>query len=439
LAVAVALVLGAGTAEADTHGWAISDGSAGNWSDGSKWTPVGPPAADDTVHFNDINQTENITVDQNVTVANAWVKWDGVSQSVNSYWTVNLTDDGAGRTVNVTGSLQVMHGATANTGSYAGSAATLALSNLHLVLGAENQQSQLEVGRKLDVGLVDEPTFGILTVSGGSVTAYLNHFVLGRNLGGRGAAYGTVDLSNCTNVMIDVAGNAYLGAYTTVDPQGNYSRGIFKSGGGSVNVSGNLLLADSRTTAYGNGSIGMLYLSNTTFSVGGRALFYGTDSGQTWEYRFAQVYTTVAGSCSGLDLTRDDADALSFSRTNISGKNLNLIDIKFTDGPTARDADNWYWGMRWLGDHETVIEGYRSETYPRLALDVSGLSDAVKREHLRYLKQKWPDTYGSYAGIGDLALDDYIVYDDPAKGGTGYTYIGVYHNPPPAGTVFMLR
>jgi hypothetical protein len=94
--------------------------------------------------------------------------------------------------------------------------------------------------------------------------------------------------------------------------------------------------------------------------------------------------------------------------------------------------------MRWAGNHESVIEGYRGEDYPRLKLDVSGLSDAVKRKHLRYLKQKWPGTYGSYAGIGDLQPNDYIVFDDEALGGTGYTYVGVCALPP-AGTVFMMR
>jgi MYXO-CTERM domain-containing protein len=426
LAVAVALVLGAGTAEADTHGWAISDGSAGNWSDGSKWTPVGPPAADDTVHFNDDNQTEDITVDQNVTIASARVKWDNLSDANGTTWTVNLTDDGAGRTVNVTQGLFVMQGYVNGDHYSYNITANLNLSNLHLVLGSLSQRADLVVGQKTSVPQI-QTVYGNLVVSGGSVTAYLDHFVIGRHTGGSGAARGTVDLSSCTEVMIDLDGNAYVGAYEEAGLS-RYKYGTFKSGGGSVTVSGNLELSDHRTGGItGVGGEGRLYLDNTTFAVGGAARFHGRDwvtsSANYWERRFAQVYTTVAGSCSGLNLTRDDADALSFSRTNISGQNLNLIAIDFTADPTELDDDGWYWGMRWKGDYESDLEEYLNEKYARLTLDVSGLSTDVLDIHRDYLV-----LLGKHNGTAPLDANDFITYDST----TDYTYVGVYaYTPPP--------
>jgi hypothetical protein len=215
MAAVVAAVLGmAGTAGATTYGW-DGGGDGANWSSGTNWNPNAPaggPGSGDIVHHNTLNQTANITVDQNVTIANARVKWDGAGNPVTSYWTANWTDDGAGRTVSVTQSLEVMHGYSSSVGSYAGITATLNLSNLHLAIGTASQPAALEVARKAS-STVNEPTKGNLIVSGGRVTAYLNHFILGRNMGGAGTAAGTVNLSNCEDVMIDLAGTAYVGAY----------------------------------------------------------------------------------------------------------------------------------------------------------------------------------------------------------------------------------
>ncbi len=444
--LAIVWLVAATMAQATEYGW-DGGGDGANWSSGNNWSPNAPaggPGSGDIVHHNTVNQTATITVDQNVTIANARVKWDGAGNPVTSYWTANWTDDGAGRTVSVTQSLEVMRGNSSSTGGYAGITATLNLSNLHLAIGTASQRAALEVAQKAS-STVNEPTKGNLIVSGGSVTAYLNHFILGRNMGGAGTAAGTVNLSNCEDVMIDLAGTAYA-AYVA-SGQVSYNVGAFHSGGGSVNVSGNLVLSDSRRTSIdGAGSSGRLHLKNTTFTVGGQALFYGWDippgrlAGNTWERRWAQVYTTVAGSPSGLDLANSNNNALTFydNYLNKNGLDFNLIQITFTADPTQTDADNWYWGMRWKGDHESVLEGYRGETYARLKLDVSGLSDTVKLKHLRYLKRKWPGTYGSYTGIADLQPNDYIVFDDDAIGGTGYTYVGACVLPP-AGTVFMLR
>jgi hypothetical protein len=444
--VGVAIVwLGAATmATAGEYGW-DGGGDGTNWSSGANWAPDAPaggPSASDIVHHNTVGQTAEITVDQNVTIANARVKWDEAASSVGSAWTANWTGDGTGRTVNVTQSLEVMYGRGTGTPPPHINA-TLNLSNLHLALGTESQPADLAVARRTSSTVDNVHSHGTLTVSGGSVTAYLDHFVIGRNLGGTGGAGGTVNLSGCTNVMIDLDGTAYLGARVDED-QASYNVGTFRSGGGSVNVSEDLVLADSNDSSgneTGNGSSGKLFLENTTFTVGGQALFYGAHKETVHQRRFSQVDTTVAGRPSGLDLANSAPEALSFPfghQNNSTDSTYNLIDIKFTADPTETDAGHWYWGMRWAGNHESVIEGYRGEDYPRLKLDVSGLSDAVKRRHLRYLKQKWPGTYGAYTGIGDLQPNDYIVFDDDALGGTGYTYVGVCA-PPPAGTVFMMR
>jgi hypothetical protein len=436
LAVAVALVLGAGRAGADTHGWAISDGSAGDWSDGSKWSPTGPPATTDTVHFNDVGEIESITVNQNVTIANARVKWDELGSSPGSLWTAELTNDGAERTVNVTERLDVMSGFT-NSDNDPSIKATLSLTNLHLAIGTKDQRAGLEVARKT-YSEVNKGVEGNLIVSGGSVTAYLDELIIARNMGGAGWATGTVDLSGCTNVMIDLDGTAYVGARVDKD-QASYNIGTFRSGGGSVNVSGNLELADSNDSSgneSGNGSSGKLFLENTTFTVGGQALFYGAHKDVDYQRRFAQVDTTVAGRPSGLDLANSAPEALSFPfghQNNSTDSTYNLIDIKFTADPTELDDDGWYWGMRWKGDHEGnastpgTLEYYLNEANARLTLDVSGLTDQVKQIHLDYLKALDPGTYGSYSGIGDLTLDDYIVYDST----TDYTYVGVYAYVPP--------
>jgi hypothetical protein len=428
LAVAAALVLGAGRAEADTHGWAISDGSAGDWSDGSKWSPTGPPATTDTVHFNDVGEIESITVNQNVTIANARVKWDELGSSPGSLWTAELTNDGAERTVNVTERLDVMSGFT-NSDNDPSIKATLSLTNLHLAIGTKDQRAGLEVARKT-YSEVNKGVEGNLIVSGGSVTAYLDELIIARNMGGAGWATGTVDLRDCKGVMIDLAGTAYVGARVD-ENQASYNIGTFRSGGGSVNVSGNLELADSNDSSgneTGNGSSGKLFLENTTFTVGGQALFYGAHKETVHQRRFAQVDTTVAGRPSGLDLANSAPEALSFPfehQNNSTDSTYNLIDIKFTADPTATDDDNWYWGMRWEGNHEGDLEGLlRNANDPLLplVLDTSVLSADVlniHRDHLVLL--------GKHNGTDTLVANDFITYDST----TGYTYVGVYAYVPP--------
>jgi hypothetical protein len=435
LAVAAALVLGAGTAGADTHGWAISDGSVGNWSTAANWKGLGGapdgvlPESTDRVHFLDINETERITVDQNVTIDYARVKWDGLGSSPGSLWTAELTNDGAERTVNVTERLEVMSGFT-NSYNDPSIKATLSLTNLHLVIGTEGQRAGLEVARKT-YSEVNKGVEGNLIVSGGSVTAYLDELIIARNMGGAGWATGTVDLRDCKGVMIDLAGTAYVGARVD-ENQASYNIGTFRSGGGSVNVSGNLELADSNDSSdnykSGNGSSGKLFLENTTFTVGGQALFYGAHKDVDYQRRFAQVDTTVAGRPSGLDLANSAPEALSFPfghQNNSTDSTYNLIDIKFTADPTATDDDNWYWGMRWEGNHEGDLEGLlRNANDPLLplVLDTSVLSADVlniHRDHLVLL--------GKHNGTDPLVANDFITYDST----TDYTYVGVYYEAPP--------
>jgi len=306
LAVAVALVLGAGTAEADTHGWAISDGSAGNWSDGSKWTPVGPPATADTVHFKDKGQTENITVDQDVTVANIRIKWDSGTISPGNTWRANLTDDGNGRTINITGGLYAMKAKPSSSG--ADPSARMDFTGLNLNIGTSSQPANLQAAvMPTDGGDVDYVQ-GQIYVVGGSVRAYLNTVILGRVLHpARKAASGLVNMQNCTDVMIDVAGSFILGdsdSTSTTEIRGFYNVGEFRAGGGSVTVSDDLILSDTRsgTSTYGHvmgsGSSGILRLYNTTFTVGGNADFNGRqwrNSNWTWEEKHAIVYANVRG------------------------------------------------------------------------------------------------------------------------------------------------
>jgi hypothetical protein len=301
LAVAVALVLGAGTAEADTHGWAISDGSAGNWSDSSNWTPAGPPATADTVHFNDQGQTENITVDQDVTVANIQIKWDSGTILPGNTWQANLTDDGNGRTINITGGLYAMK---AKRSSKSGNvpSARMDFTGLNLNIGTSSQRANLRAAVMPTDGGGFDWVKGQIYVDGGSVRAYLDTVILGHVLDpALNAADGLVNMQNCTDVMIDVAGSFILGdsdSTSTTSYQGFYNVGEFRAGGGSVTVSDDLILSDTRSgTSYyghvlGSGSSGILRLYNTTFTVGGNADFNGqqwSNSGRTWEEKHAIV------------------------------------------------------------------------------------------------------------------------------------------------------
>jgi len=436
LAVAAALVLGAGRAEADTHGWAISDGSAGDWSDSSNWTPAGPPATADTVHFNDQGQTENITVDQDVTVANIQIKWDSGTISPGNTWRANLTDDGNGRTINITGGLYAMKAKPSSSGN--DPSARMDFTGLNLNIGTSSQPANLQAAvMPTDGGNVDWVK-GQIYVVGGSVRAYLNTVILGRVLDPAfKGANGLVNMQNCTDVMIDVAGSFILGdsdSTSTTSTQGFYfyNVGEFRAGGGSVTVSDDLILSDTRSGTYaghvlGSGSSGILRLYNTTFTVGGNADFNGqqwSNSAWTWEEKHAIVYAYVRGKCSGLDLSNSDATALNFQNVNnASAPDNNLIDIKFTDDPTETDGDNWYWGMRWKGNHELTLEGYLAEVpYARLKLDVSGLSTDVLDIHRDYLVQ-----LGKHDGVSPLVANDFITFDST----TDYTYVGVYYEEPP--------
>jgi hypothetical protein len=456
---AVAVVAAMATAAtADTHGW--DDGGAdSNWSTPQNWKgDVNDvvPAASDIVHFQDEgtsgSHVESITVDDDVTVRRLRMKIGGTVSGANKTWDAVLTDDGNGRTLTVTDDLLLLYAEMTGGGVAHAQEPTarLYMDDLHVVVGSLTTRAAVRIGD--NPAGSDDKVWATMDVDGGSFTAYLNTLEIGRaDAGCDQGARGLLDLSGCTSVLIDIAGDAILGdsrETITSTYNGFQCNGRFRSGGGSVTVSGNLILADNRsggTSGHiaGGYTEGRLDLANTTFEVKGAAQFNGRYGVfPSWnETKRARVYATVAGACSGLDLASSSSSALSFplSTGNTSDEpTINLIDIKFTADPTETDINKWYWGMRWKGNHESVIEGYRGENYPRLKLDVSGLSDAVKREHLRYLKQQWPATYGSYTGIGDLQPNDYIVFDDDALGGTGYTYVGVCA-PPPAGTVFMMR
>jgi hypothetical protein len=443
-AIVTAFVLGrTGTAGADTHGWTISDGSAGNWSTGSNWSPAGPPASGDALHFLDKNQTEEIIVDQDADLSSVQVEWDYDTDVDGDFWTVNWTDDGNGRTVSVSGVLRILH---THLSSGSGTVtASLNTDGIHLRVGADGSPAVLEMASCTEHSTCQPQAY--LVVAGGSVRAYLTELKLPswriHNNPGN-AALADLNMSDCTDVLLAVSGDIVLG-----EPLGGeraYVQGTLRSGGGAMAVGGNLHLSDSNgeNDWRRNGNSGRVYLTNTPLAVDGSALFYGhvsydNDPAKTYQYRYAQVHTTVAGKCSGLDLTSSAASALQFphgKQNNGNVDDMNRINITFSADPVETDADDWYWGMRWLGDHEGdaatagTLEYYRNENDPRLVLDVSGLSDAVKELHLNYLKTLDPGTYGSY-GIGDLTLDDYVVYDDPAAGGTGYTYVGVHYTEPP--------
>jgi hypothetical protein len=257
-----------------------------------------------------------------------------------------------------------------------------------------------------------------LTVVNGTFAAWLNTLALGRSDAEGGASRGVLDLRGATSAMLDIEGDAYLGHWFGGDPGstiGGYSIGELRMNGGSVRIGGNLMLADdsdveSDADGPGRGTLGKLYLTNTTVAVEGRVMFYGQEhTTESWKSKTAQVFATVAGQCSGLDVTSAGDYAFVFHH-GPQPNARNLIEITFKGDPQEGDDNRWYWGLRYKGNHTNWLAGTLVGD-GRLVVQNDG-GDPMSAEYWNQVD---------------------IVYDTA----TDYSYVGFQLAPP--GAVFILR
>jgi mannan endo-1,4-beta-mannosidase len=403
-----------------TYGWRSAEADA-RWSNPENWAPKGVPGPGDTVHHRRKNIVENLVVDQDVTIAHAKVHWDHVRTVQGDFYRANWVGDKAGRTLTITDSLRIMNAGRSDGQVWTGgSVSELNLKDLHLRIGTPKRPAEVVIALDQSPS-AQSPRTARLTVKGGSVTAHLSSLGIGRDLGSLHGPTGILDLGKCKKVAIRVTGDVDLGHMTTWE--GNYHSGLFHCGGGSVHVGGNLRLADARGDRWGDGSRGRLFLVNTRFTVAQQAIFNGKQTAADFNRRYAQVFAVVDGQPCGLDLTRKLGNALSFTfgkANDATATDLNQIRIRFTKASPTPDADGWYWGLRWAGDHVALLRGYLSEAHPRLHLDITELPREARGAHLAYLARQNPENYASKKP-NDLAPDDFVVYDPVNQ----KTYIGV--------------
>jgi len=403
-----------------TYGWRSSETDA-RWSNPENWTPKGVPGPGDTVHHRRKNIVENLVVDQDVSIAHAWVHWDHVQTVQGDFYRAHWVGDQADRTLTITDSLRIMNAGRSDGQVWTnGAVSELNLKNIHLRIGTPEQPAEVAIARD-ESPSAQSPRTARLAVQGGSVTAHLSYLGVGQDLGSLHGPAGILDLSECKKVAIRVAGDVDLGHMN--DWEGNYHSGAFHCGGGSVHVGGNLRLADARGDRRGDGSQGRIYLVNTRFTVDRQVIFSGKQSADDFNRRHAQVLAVVDGQPCGLDLTHklDAALHFAFGKANdATTPALNQIHIRFTQTPPQPDADGWIWGLRWAGDHVAALRGYLSEEHPRLVLDLKDLPIEARTAHLAYLARRSSEAYAR-TKLTDLASKDFVVYDPVSQ----KTYIGV--------------
>jgi hypothetical protein len=406
------------------YGWS-GGGQDTHWSNPVNWDRKGIPGPGDTVHHRRRNTPDEMVVDRDVTIANAWVHWDGTLTRKGEFYRATWADDGHGRTMTITDSVRIMNAGRVDARDWTdASVSELILKNLNVRIGTQDKPAELLVAFDQSASR-QSPRVGRLTVQGGSVRAWLTYLGIGRELGSDDGPRGFVDLRRCSDVAIHIVGDADLGHMSTWE--GSYHTGELRCGGGTVAVGGDLHLADTRDNGnIGVGSAGRLHLVNTRFAVAGKAVFSGRNTlkGQEFARRYAEAFITVDGQCSGLDLRNKAADALAFTfgKQNVAdAPALNRIVIAFKKTPPQPDADGWIWGLRWAGDHVAALRGYLSEEHPRLRVDVSPAPEAAKAAHLAHLRKLAPGTYAQRT-VASLRPADYVVYDARAD----KTYAGIY-------------
>jgi len=435
----LAMVLAVGLASA-AHAEMIRyqwNGSGdGNWSSAANWTQldgtvsgsgvplvqnpgVQVPGATDTFTQLQGSGTRSITVDGQFTINKLQVEWtrwetnnspygwreDGVwrDEFGTSYTDIILTGSTPNARLTIANSLVLGWGG-ANGGTQANYErvhGSLTANDVDLVVGSPASRASIWLGNHL--------SRGTLTVNGGSFEGYLTDLVIGAHssVGGGGVGAGTMDLSLASSVNLDVSGSVYLASSDLT--YGSFRSGTLKIANGTAHVAGNLYLGyitageTSSTTSHDPYKWGNLYLTNSIFTVDGRAFFGGRQGQQGWEYNQARIFVTLDGIGGGLDLANSNANALTFKFPvgDAQGREHNKISITFADDPDLDDyifGTFWYWGLRWAGDHEVYLEGLLNESQQRLVINDSGLSDAYRRS----------------------SPEDYILYDPL----TNYTYIG---------------
>ncbi len=435
-------LLAAASARADIvrYQW-TADAGDGLWSTAGNWNEMdgstsgsGVPLAESVStivpgaahQFTQLKNsgTPTIRVDGRYSIREVQVEWtrwettnapygwrdDGVWQGGSATSTTDMVWNGTvpDARVHITEALRIGWGG-GDPSPYQAIDGSLTTNDLELVIGSPAVRAVLELGKKR--WTQNKASHGTLTVNGGRFEAYLNDLEIGRHdaSGGGGAAVGTLDLSSAGSAMIDVAGSVYLGsAPISGAPYSSYRQGAMHIAHGNIDVAGNLYLGyatggEDANTPYKKGYLSM---TNTTFTVDGQVFMGGREGNQSWQFNTASIEITVDGLNGGLDFTRAEDDTLvikhpTASNENPEGRIHNRIAVTFASDPLRLDVldDGWYWGLRWVGDHEDYLEGLLTDGLGRLVIDDSGLAEPLL-----------------------LRSDplDYITYDP----GTGFTYVG---------------
>ncbi len=266
----------------------------------------------------------------------------------------------------------------------------LTTDGIALNVGSAGGRATITLGEKI-VADHNKGTRGTVSVENGTFTAYLSQLDLGRNTTRNGYGHGYMYLNTNATSLVDVSGDMNLG-HSDGSGDGKQSKGVVEVEDGRFNIGGNLRLArDTGSENESRGTEGTINMTNSTFQVAGDVSMEGTDEygSNSWEISQAFINTTVDGTPGGLDLSATSSLDLN------SDPMYNKISVTFSDNPDALDPDDWYWGLRWAGDHETALEGLLADG--RLVIDDSGLSAPIQQA-------------------------DYISYDAE----TGYTYVGAY-------------
>lgn len=288
---------------------------------------------------------------------------------------------------------------TANIGSFRGECrGTVALGRDWTVAfgTADAPLSAINVGY---VSYNDSVAEGNLSMTGGSAEIYATNILMAAGSSARSPHYATMVFDGVTNLVLNVPGTFTLSrhgrAYNeTINMRGLFDAytcsnivfdvgkllfGITAHTGSSITGNGNLRLGRGRGTVgdlvmgtHGTASpvravmeLNGMALSVTNFLNCGVSgiisnTVEGVSSGLALEGACASCATNVYLSPTVVDFTADPAPT---------------DDMEKVVAATSDSANDWYWGMRWEGNHAAEIEALMEGAEPLLMLNTSGLSE----------------------------------------------------------------